>query len=249
LTETIAGYVLEEPLARGGSGMVFRGREASTGRPVAIKLLLQESAETPRKRFQREAQAMLALNHPRLVRALAAGEEQGTSYLVLELISGPSLAEVLEREGPLPFERAARLIAQVARGVEHAHQAGVLHRDLKPENVLLDEQGLPRLTDFGLVRELDPRLSQTRLSQTGIFVGTPGYWAPEQASGDHRASGPQTDVYGLGALLFALLTGRPPRDGVSLIDIMSQMHEPPVRPSTSRPGVPRELERLCVRCL
>jgi tetratricopeptide (TPR) repeat protein len=245
----VGGYVLEEPLAQGGAGSIHRSRDPHSGHPVALKLLTHATSELARKRFQREAQAMLSLEHPHLVRALASGVDQGCPYLVMELIDGPSLDEVLERDGPLPVRRAAELTAQVARAVAHAHQAGVLHRDLKPANVLLDRDGRARLTDFGLVRDLDPRLSQSRLSKTGIFLGTPGYWAPEQAGGDHTATGPRTDVYGLGALLYGLLTGVPPRGGESLVDAMAAMHQPLAPPSTHRANLPRRLQSICVRCL
>jgi tetratricopeptide (TPR) repeat protein len=247
--QQIGGYQLVEAIARGAFGMVFRGREVASGRPAAVKLLLPGASPRSRKRFEREAQAMLALDHPHVVRALGAGVENGHPYLALELLEGSSLQELLVREGALPFGRAAELIAQLARGVEHAHLAGVVHRDLKPANVLLDGQGRPKLTDFGLVREVDPRLSQTRLSQTGMCMGTPGYWAPEQAAGELDRIGPTTDVYGLGGLLFALLTGRPPKLASNLIAVLARLDDPPPRPSSIRPGVPRVLERLCLRCL
>ena len=243
-------YTVTRELARGGQGAVFAARRAD-GRAVAIKLLLAGQGATPeqRRRFAREVEALTRLRHPHVVAILDAGTHQGAPYLVMDYVAGRSLAERLQREGPLPPRQAAELAAKLARALEHAHAQNVLHRDLKPGNVLLDERGEPLLTDFGLTRDVDPSSSATQLSSEGRFMGTPGYLAPEQARGELAALGPAADVFGLGALLYATLTCRPPWEGVNLVELLVRMQSPPAPPRGLRPEIDPELERICLRCL
>jgi len=239
-------YLVEAELARGGMGVVYRGRTRE-GRPVAIKSLLP-SSEAARRRFLREAAALRQLRHPNVVGVLDAGEERGQPYLVLELVPGESLQERLARGGPLEPPAAAALVGRVARAAQHAHELGVLHRDIKPANVLIDADGAPRLTDFGLAKDLDAGASA--LTRSGRALGSPGYWPPEQAVGDLERIDARSDVYALGATLFAALTGRPPFEGADLTEnIVATIEEPPPRPSQLRADVDPALEWLCLRCL
>jgi tetratricopeptide (TPR) repeat protein len=236
--ERLGDYTLEEELARGGAGVVFRARDAA-GAPVAVKLLLaaQNSSERTLKRFRREAQVLARLNHPHVVRVREVGDEQGLPYLVMDLVDGVSLQQELDARGPLEPRRAARLLLQVTDAITHAHQSGLLHRDLKPGNILLDAGDQTRLTDFGLVKE------------PGQLLGTPGYMPPEQAHGQLDRLGPASDVYGLGATLYALLSGHPPHEGETLVEVLSQLGDAPRPLRAQRPQVPPGLEAICLRCL
>jgi len=243
-------YELLDELGRGGMGTVWRARDPQGGRLVALKLIAVPHAADPDvlERFRIEARATARLKHPHVVAVIDGGFEGPYPYLALELVEGESLAARLGRQGPLPERQAARLVAKVARGVAAAHAVGVLHRDLKPENVLVDREGEPRLTDFGLAREL--WRGERGLTVTGEVLGTPATMAPEQAMGDPRAIGPAADVYGLGALLYAALTGRPPFEGANPMSVLFAVTtEPPAPPSTHRPGLDPGLEALCLRCL
>ena len=243
----IGPYTVLEEIARGGHGMVYRAQDAQ-GRVVALKLLLAERAQNrqARERFQAEVNALGRLRHPHVVSILGAGEHEGHPWLALEFVEGESLEGRLRR-GPLPIHQAIRVAQQLAQALSYVHACGVLHRDLKPGNVLLrgDEA---MLTDFGLVLDEDRSLS--RITATGVFQGTPGYWSPEQARGETRAQGPFTDVYGLGGVLYACLTGRPPIQAGSLLEYLQfprfGASDPP---RALRPEVPAWLEELCLRCL
>jgi tetratricopeptide (TPR) repeat protein len=229
-------------------GIVYRARKAGSQDDVAVKVLLAggRASERQRRRFLREAEALGKLSHPNLLPVLDAGEEGEQLYLVLPWAPGESLQQRLDRSGPLPVPEALQVVAQMCAAVSHAHAQGVLHRDLKPANVLLDAAGTPLLTDFGLAGDVDPSLSRSRLTQEGQFMGTPGYWAPEQASGDLGLLGPATDVYGLGALLYALLTGGPP-GGDTLVAALDPQQLVPA--SSLNPDVPGWLDRALARAL
>ena len=243
----VAGWTLEEELGRGGLGVVFRARHED-GRLAALKLLIAPPAPAARARLEGELRALLRLDHPHVVRVLDAGQDQGRPWLAMELIAGESLQALLEREGPLPPARAVAVIRALAGALTHCHAQGVLHRDLKPDNVLLDRQGWPRLVDFGLALELDG--SGSRLTRTGQLLGTPGYWSPEQARGDLQALDGRTDVYALGATLFALLTGQPPFSAGSLVEALQQVERDPAPPpSRLAPRVDPALDALVLRCL
>jgi tetratricopeptide (TPR) repeat protein len=248
--KSIGGYELEQELARGGAGVVYRGR-SPVGETVAVKLLLagRGSNEVARRRFVREAQALAKLRHPHVVCVRDAGEADGIPYLVLDYVTGASLQDRLDEAGPLEPRQATTLAHKLASALAHAHNAGVIHRDVKPSNVLLDAHGEPQLTDFGLTRELDPSLSQSQLSQTGVFLGTPGYWPPEQAHGQLDRVGMHSDVYGLGATLYALLTGRPPHAAETLTETLRRVDAKPTAPSRQRSGIPAALDAIVLRCL
>jgi tetratricopeptide (TPR) repeat protein/predicted Ser/Thr protein kinase len=241
-------YEVQGELGRGGMGVVYRALDPILRREVAIKVLQAASVDAEAMaRFQREAQTASTLRHDGIVPVHAAGLERGRPYLVMDLVRGESLREVVRREGPLPEERAATLVRDVARALQHAHERGVLHRDVKPENVLLDQAGRPRLTDFGLASILG---DSGRLTRDGEVVGTPCYMAPEQALGDRGQVGPWSDVYGLGAVLYELLTGQPPFAGASAMSAL----ESTVRGRVSSPRLLRRdldvaLEVCCMKAL
>jgi tetratricopeptide (TPR) repeat protein/predicted Ser/Thr protein kinase len=247
----VGRYVIEQELARGGAGVVYRARDPDSGDAVAVKVLLAGAQATvkARKRFQREVGALTRLDHRHVVRVRDAGEQAGLLYMAMDYVRGESLQAKLDRQGPLAVEEAAELTRQVATAVAHAHAHTILHRDLKPANVLVDEEGAALLTDFGLVRELAPSASQTRLSKTGSLLGTPGYWPPEQARGELIKIGPHSDVYGLGALLYALLTGVPPHQADTLAQALDRAERLPTPPHQLRAEIPARLEAIVLRCL
>jgi len=244
----VGPYRTLDELGRGGMGVVYRA-EGADGQVVALKLLLPHRAAEPRirQRFLHELSSLSRLRHPHLVRLLAAGEHEGAPWLALEFVEGESLEDRL-RHGPLPVAGARRIVAQLASALAYLHDCGVIHRDLKPANVLLrGDDAL--LTDFGLVLDRED-LEGTRLTNTGTFLGTPGYWAPEQARGAKHEQGPHTDLYGLGAVLFACLTGQPPVIAGSLTDYLAtQSFLRVTPPHVLRAEVPRWLSALCLRCL
>src|SRR5215467_4209304 len=204
-------YELLEEIGRGGQGVVYRARQKSLNRTVALKVigLGPWATEVHLKRFRREAEAAASLNHPGIVPIYEVGERDGACYFSMGLVEGEQLDTILKRE-PMPIRRAAELIAKVARTVHHAHEHGILHRDIKPGNILLDRKGEPNLTDFGLARLVE---SESTITRTLEVLGTPSYMAPEQAAGNNIKLTRVTDVYGLGAVLYQLLTGHPPFAG------------------------------------
>ena len=244
----VGPYRTLDELGRGGMGVVYRAEDAA-GQVVALKLLLPQRAAQPRvrQRFLHELRSLSKLRHPHLVRLLAAGEHEGAPWLALELVAGQSLEERL-RQGPLGVAEARRLVGQLASALAYLHDCGVIHRDLKPDNVLLrGDDAL--LTDFGLVLDNED-VERSRLSATGVFLGTPGYWAPEQARGEKHEQGPHTDLYGLGAVLYACLLGRPPVVAQSLAEyLQTRRFERIELPHLARPEVPEWLSLLCLECL
>lgn len=249
---TFSGCELYEEIGRGGMGVVYRARQSSLNRIVAVKVLLraQFAGTEERERFFREAQAAARLKHPGIVGIYEVGEAEGVPWFSMEYISGLSL-EKRVREHPLEGLEAARCVQQVALALHHAHEHGVLHRDLKPSNILLDERGTPRITDFGIARMMTSETASqeaAELTRTGQILGSPGYAAPEQALCGHADA--RTDVYGLGALLYHLLTGRPPFQGPTLDVILVQLRESdPLSPRRLNPTAPRDLETICLKCL
>jgi serine/threonine-protein kinase len=228
-------------------GVVYRARQASLNRDVAIKLIgnADEVAPETQARFQAEAEVLARLRHPAVVQVHDAGVRDGRMYLVLELVGGGSLDQHI-RGAPWEPASAAALVAKLGRAIQACHDCGVLHRDLKPANVLLTPEGEPKIADFGLAKCLD----KSRLTASGAILGTPAYMAPEQAGGSAACIGPATDVYGLGAILYELLTGRPPFGGATPLDVLQRVVAgEPARPSVVRPGLPLQLETICLKCL
>jgi serine/threonine-protein kinase len=245
---TVAGYEVEAVLGRGGMGVVFRARHLRLNRLVALKMALAGAYAGPheRERFRREAEAVAALRHPNVVQVYDVGEADGLPYFTMELLEGGSLADQLTG-APRPARQAAQLVATLTAAVHAANQCGIVHRDLKPANILLAADGTPKITDFGLARRLD---HPGRLTWTGTPLGTPSYMAPEQARGNVHAIGPATDVYALGAILYELLTGRPPCLGETAAETVLQViHQEPVPPARLNAKVPRDLETICLKCL
>ncbi|MCW1885394.1 WD40 repeat domain-containing serine/threonine protein kinase [Luteolibacter flavescens] len=238
---------LHEEIGRGGMGVVYRAWQPGLDREVAVKVLRHARFAGPeeRMRFHREAKAAARLKHPGIVAIHDIGEDEGVPWFSMEHLPGKNL-EQLVREHPLAAEDAADLVRRVAEAVQHAHDHGVLHRDLKPSNILLDRNGMPRVTDFGIAR-IDGR-GVEELTATGQVLGSPGYAAPEQAFGGEANA--RTDVYGLGALLYHLLTGRPPFQAPTLDAILMQLRDSePLSPRQLNPTVARDLETICLKCL
>jgi serine/threonine protein kinase len=244
----IAGYEILSMLGRGGMGVVYKARKTQLNRVVALKMVLTGQHADPRElaRFVAEAETLASLSHPNVVQLFEAGTHDGRPYFTLEYVEGGSL-EAKVRRHPLPAAEAARLMEQVARGVQAAHDRGIVHRDLKPDNVLLTPDGVAKVADFGLAKRLETGEGLTR---TGAVLGTPSYMAPEQARGDARAIGPTTDVWALGAILYRVLTGRPPFQAANPIQIVDQLlNAEPVAPRALQPEVPHDLETICLKCL
>ena len=240
----LGDYVLEERLGAGGMGEVYRARQLETGALRALKLISLDAGDDLVSRFEREAEALARVAHPRVVPVHGFFRAEGALALVLALCPGGDLEQRLQRGGPLPPDEAARLLLGLARGVAAAHALGVLHRDLKPANVLFGEDGGPRLSDFGLAKVVD----RTSLTATGEVLGTPCYMAPEQALGEPVDE--RTDVYGLGGILYAALCARPPFEpGPPLLVLDQVVRLAPPAPSLRAPGVPAALDALCARAL
>jgi serine/threonine-protein kinase len=248
LLPVIPGYEVEAVLGVGGMGVVFRARHLRLNRLVALKMTLAGAYAGPRERerFQREAEAVAALRHPNVVQIHDVGDSDGRPYFTMEYVEGGSLAQKLVGT-PQPARQAAALMATLAAAVHAAHQGGIVHRDLKPANVLLTADGTPKVTDFGLARRVG---GEAGLTRTGTAVGTPSYMAPEQARGESDGAGPVADLYALGAILYELLTGRPPFRAETAADTVHQLlTQDPVPPSRLNGKVPRDLETICLKCL
>jgi WD40 repeat protein len=244
----VPGYQILGVLARGGMGVVYRAQHLSLKRLVALKMILAgaHAGEEDLARFRQEAEAVARLQHPHIVQIHDVGELNRLPYFAMEFVEGGSLDKKLQATAQ-PAQAAAEMVETLAQAVHYAHQRGVVHRDLKPANVLLTADGQPKITDFGLAKRLDVELGQTR---TGAIVGTASYMAPEQASGKSKNVGPAADVYALGAVLYEMLTGRPPFNAVNVMDNLTQViQEEPVPPRRLQPKVPHDLETICLKCL
>src|SRR2546423_1839769 len=254
----LGDYELLEEVGRGGQGVVFRARQKSLNRIVALKVISwgQGASKAHLKRFRLEAEAAARLEHPGIVPIHEVGERDGSCYFSMKFVEGGQLDEVARsatadsssgaRE-PMPIRRAVELIAKVARTVHYAHEHGILHRDIKPGNILLDVKGEPHLTDFGLARLVE---SESSVTHTLDVLGTPSYMAPEQAVGNNAAVSSVTDVYGIGAVLYQLLTGQPPfAGGATYETIKLLLDTEPKKPRLLNPKIDRELSTICLKCL
>jgi TolB-like protein/predicted Ser/Thr protein kinase/Flp pilus assembly protein TadD len=244
----LGDYELLEEIGRGGQGVVFRARQTSLNRIVALKVvsLGQWASKAHLRRFRLEAEAAAKLEHPGIVPIHEVGERDGSCYFSMKFVEGGQLDEVARRE-PMPIRRAVELIAKVARTVHYAHEHGILHRDIKPGNILLDAKGEPHLTDFGLARLVE---SDSSVTQTLDVLGTPSYMAPEQAMGNNAAVSSVTDIYGLGAVLYQLLTGQPPfAGGATYETIKLLLDTEPRHPRLLNPKIDRDLSTICLKCL
>jgi len=251
LPREFGDYELLEEIGRGGMGVVYKARQKSLNRMVALKMVRdpQLASQMDRARFQGEAESVARLKHVNIVTVHEVGEFEGQAYFCMEYIEGETLAQKLSR-GPMAPREAARLVATIARAVQHAHDHGILHRDLKPSNVLLSGS-LIKLTDFGLAKRVSgPKSIAGWKTQTGAIVGTPSYMAPEQAAGGRVALTAATDVYSLGAILYECLTNRPPFQGENTFELLMQvLEQEPVPPRFLNPKVDRDLEMICLKCL
>jgi serine/threonine protein kinase/tetratricopeptide (TPR) repeat protein len=244
----LGDYELLEEIGRGGQGVVFRARQKSLNRTVALKVISlgQWASKAHLKRFRLEAEAAASLEHPGIVPIHEVGERDGSCYFSMQFIEGGQLDEVVRRE-PMPIRRAVELIAKVARTVHYAHEHGILHRDIKPGNILLDQKGEPHLTDFGLARLVETESTVTRTLEV---LGTPSYMAPEQAAANNTQLTSATDVYGLGAVLYQLLTGHPPFAGGTTYETIKLLLETdPRQPRQLNPKIDRDLSTICLKCL
>jgi len=242
-------FELLSEIATGGMGVVYKARHKRLNRIVALKTLhpgVVRPNDDVVRRLRIEARVVAALDHPNIVPLYEIGQQDGYPYLILKLITGGDLERHVPRLSRNP-KAAARLMAKVARTVQYAHRHGVLHRDLKPSNILLDARGEPHLTDFGLAKCIE---TESGLTQTGLILGTPAYMAPEQVLGRRRETSTAADIYGLGAVLYKLLTGRPPFQAETMYELLDQLVErEPVPVREYNPEVDRELEAICLKCL
>src|SRR5262245_5141440 len=244
----LGDYELLEEVGRGGQGVVYRARQKSLNRTVALKVISvgRSASQAHLKRFRLEAEAAASLEHPGIVPIHEVGERDGSCYFSMGFVEGGQLDQVIKRE-PMSIRHAAELIAKVARTVHYAHEHGILHRDIKPGNILLDADGEPHLTDFGLARLVETESTMTRTMEV---LGTHSYMAPEQAVGNNAAVSSVTDVYGLGAVLYQLLTGQPPfAGGTTYETIKLLLDTEPRPPRLLNPKVDRDLSTICLKCL
>jgi serine/threonine-protein kinase len=255
LPREFADYTLLEELGRGGMGIVYRARQKSPVRIVALKMVLRGdvASAVDLARFRAEAEAAAKVLHPHIVPVYEVGEHDGRPYFSMKLIEGSTLARRLA-EGPLPSRQAAEMLIPACRAIADAHRRGVLHRDLKPSNILIDRDGDTYVTDFGLAKRITPQESEGSLSgsltQSGAILGTPGYMAPEQAAGKRGEVSPSTDVYALGAILYAMLTGRPPFQAPTALDtVLMVLEQDPLPPRMLNPKADPDLEMIALKCL
>jgi serine/threonine protein kinase len=249
----VGDYEILTEIARGGMGVVFKARHKGLKRLVALKMILSGQMATPdeRQRFLREAELAANLDHPNIVPIYEVSEHQGRPFFSMKLVEGDSLADQIEANEkthtPFDARTAAHLMATLARAVHYANEQGFLHCDLKPSNILLDREGRPHVTDFGLAKRTS---EDSSMSMSGAILGTPSYMAPEQASGSRKGLSPATDVYGLGAILYELLTGLPPfRCRTVMETVVDVLERDPSPPRELAPAIPRALETICLKCL
>lgn len=241
-------YELLEEIARGGMGVVYRARQLSLNRVVAVKMLLLGQLSSPEavRRFRAEASAAASLQHPNIVAIHEVGVHRGLQFFAMDFVDGPDLAQLV-RDQPLAARRAAGYVKTIAEAIQFAHTRQILHRDLKPSNVLIDSNDQPRVTDFGLAKNL---ADDSNLTLTGQVIGSPSFMPPEQALGERGKVGPASDVYSLGAILYHALTARAPFVGLTVADTLQQLEtKEPIAPRLLIPGIPADLETICLKCL
>lgn len=246
--EVVPGYEILRELGRGGMGVVYKARQLSLQRIVALKMILSGAHARTRDldRFRSEAQAVARLHHPNIVEIYEFGEHHDLPYYSLEFVEGGNLARKI-RGRPLPPLEAARITEELARAIHYCHQRGILHRDLKPSNILLTADGVAKIGDFGLAKQLE---ISGDLTKSGMVMGTPSYMAPEQTQGRSRDVGPHTDTYALGTILYEMLSGRPPFKADSVLETMEQVgSQEPSPPSRFQSKVPRDLETICLKAM
>ena len=244
----IPGYRIFGELGRGGAGVVYKARQLSLNRLVALKVIQAGHHAKPGavERFRAEAETVARFQHPNIIQVYEVGEHQGLGYLTLEYAAGGSLATALAGTPQDPSSSAA-LLEELARAIHYAHECGIVHRDLKPANVVMTESRIPKITDFGLAKLLEP---EGEVTVSGTIMGTPSYMAPEQLLGVSREITPAADVYALGAILYELLTGRPPFKGATPLSTLDQVaNQEPLVPSKLQRNTPPELETICMKCL
>jgi serine/threonine protein kinase len=242
-------YELLEEVARGGMGVVYKARQETLCRTVALKMILegQLASEDSVRRFYQEARSAAALDHPCIVPIYEIGQCEGRHFFTMAFIEGTTLTRRVRTHGVPAAAEAAALMLGIVDAVAYAHRRGVIHRDLKPDNVLIDQEGRPRVTDFGLAKSMT---NEAGLTSAGQIMGTPAYMAPEQAWGKVHLMGPATDIYALGGILYFLLTGRPPFDGESTMEVLTQVtNRMPTAPRQFVPRVASDLEAICMKCL
>ncbi|MCP4758784.1 MAG: serine/threonine protein kinase, partial [Planctomycetes bacterium] len=247
-SSTFGDYEIIQEIARGGMGVVYKARQVSLNRTVALKKILsgQLAGEEDLKRFQVEAEASAQLDHVGIVPVYDFGQVDGQYFFSMGFIEGDDLAERI-RERPMEAEAAAEMMIKIAQAVGYANAQGVIHRDLKPSNVLLDAQNEPKVTDFGVAKQQG---SDSEMTAQGQILGTPSYMPPEQAAGQGDGVDQRADVYALGAILYALLTGRPPFQAATAMETMIQvLDQDPVPISQLNSSIPRDLETICLKCL
>lgn len=245
--QEIGSYQIESEIARGGMGVVYRARQTGLDRPVAVKLISNGvlASDEERKRFRIEAESAAQLDHPGIISIHEIGTWNGHEYFSMTLVDGPTLQQAVEEQS-LDDKQAAEIVRDIARAVAYAHRAGIVHRDLKPENILINQDGCPLVTDFGLAKW---NRGGTMLTRTGQVLGTPNYMSPEQASGQAEA-GHRSDVYSMGAILYALITGVPPHEGTNPAEVMrSVLQDEPSLPRRFRPQLSRDLETICLKAI
>ena len=243
----VLGYEILDVLGVGGMGIVYKARQTRLDRLVALKMIRAGAGARPGDliRFEAEARAVAAIDHPNIIQIHEIGEYGGLPYFSLEYLAGGSLAGRIDGK-PQPVAESARIVEVLARAIDVAHRRGIIHRDLKPANILLAADGTPKIADFGLAKRLEGDSSQTR---TGSILGSPSYMAPEQATGAEKV-GPAADQYALGAILYELVTGRPPFRGASILETLDLVrNQVPVPPSQLLLRMPRDLETICLKCL
>jgi len=244
----LPGYKVVAELGRGGMGVVFKARQLSPDRVVAVKMILSGQLASPQEiyRFRAEAEAAANLTHSGIVPIFEVGHHQGQHYFSMGLVEGRCLSDLIQEKRRMPKE-VASIVLEIAKAMAHAHEMGVIHRDLKPSNILLDKDGCPKVTDFGLAKRVDVESDYTH---SGQIIGSPGYMSPEQASGTAHKIDHRTDIYGLGAVMYALLTGKAPIEADNLFDAIDKIcNTQPVPPRRIDRDCPKALETICLKCL